>query len=59
MREKGRACQNHMFGGLVSLQSRVKEVCSARVSETVPLLSKAKGLRKDLAVVEKPLQQEC
>lgn len=41
------------------MKSRVKEVCSARVSETVPLLSKAKGLRKDLAVVEKPLQQEC
>lgn len=34
-------------------------MCSARVGETVSLLGKAKGLRKDLAVVEKPLQQEC
>lgn len=58
MREKGRACQSHMLDGLVSLQCevKVKEVCSARVSETVSLLGKAKDLRKDLTMVEK---QEC
>lgn len=41
------------------MKSRVKEVHSARVSETVSLLGKAKDLRKDLPVVEKPSQREC